>query len=305
MNIFHHMAIYLIPCSKSDSLDRFEESVSKKISLDRIYEFADVRICKELQNIYSNNEIPMWAFSSGNHSLWNQMVKEDHVLFIKYEKDEGSWVLFSKAEVSLKEENAQLAKDIWGLDKKTRLPWKYVFYLKNVEMIHIPIKPEELGYKERYNFPGTTRYSEFDSNFKVLIDKTNCNDMPEVIGALGLYEGAREQVSVNRYERNHEARIICLKSKGLNCTICGFNFGEIYGNMCEGYIHVHHIVPISDINEEYQINPETDLIPVCPNCHAAIHKFLAVNPNITIEQIQNQESVKRWSAFVKTYMNAR
>ena len=103
MNIFHHMAIYLIPCSKSDSLDRFEESVSKKISLDRIYEFADVRICKELQNIYSNNEIPMWAFSSGNHSLWNQMVKEDHVLFIKYEKDEGLDLIIDKATKFLSE----------------------------------------------------------------------------------------------------------------------------------------------------------------------------------------------------------
>ena len=43
------------------------------------------------------------------------------------------------------------------------------------------------------------------------------------------------------------------------------------------------MVPISTIKEEYQIDYEKDLIPVCPNCHAMIHRK---NPPYTCEQIK-------------------
>ena len=41
--------------------------------------------------------------------------------------------------------------------------------------------------------------------------------------------------------------------------------------MGEGFIHVHHIKPIAEIGTSYVINPATDLVPVCPNCHAMLH----------------------------------
>jgi predicted HNH restriction endonuclease len=53
--------------------------------------------------------------------------------------------------------------------------------------------------------------------------------------------------------------------------VCGFNFGESYGPVAEGLIHVHHLKPISEIGAQYQVDPVADLWPVCPNCHAVIH----------------------------------
>lgn len=47
---------------------------------------------------------------------------------------------------------------------------------------------------------------------------------------------------------------------------------DVYGEIAEGFIHMHHLVPLSAIREEYKLNPQTDLIPVCPNCHAMLHK---------------------------------
>ncbi len=38
-----------------------------------------------------------------------------------------------------------------------------------------------------------------------------------------------------------------------------------------GFIHVHHVTPLHKIRSSYFVNPQTDLIPVCPNCHAVIH----------------------------------
>ncbi|MBS1515576.1 MAG: HNH endonuclease [Bacteroidetes bacterium] len=87
------------------------------------------------------------------------------------------------------------------------------------------------------------------------------------------FEGAGKQITVNRYERNGEARLACLEIHGYECTICGFNFENRYGEIGKDYIQVHHIESIASKNgEEYEINPETDLIPVCPNCHAMLHR---------------------------------
>lgn len=49
------------------------------------------------------------------------------------------------------------------------------------------------------------------------------------------------------------------------------NFEKFYGKLGKHFIHVHHIIPLKDINEEYIVNPIKDLIPVCPNCHAMLH----------------------------------
>jgi predicted HNH restriction endonuclease len=93
----------------------------------------------------------------------------------------------------------------------------------------------------------------------------------ELDAAAPIHEGARYQVLVNAYERNTEARRRCLAAHGTTCCICGFNFGVVYGPDAEGYIHVHHVKPLSEIGEEYEVDPVADLRPVCPNCHAVLH----------------------------------
>ena len=89
-----------------------------------------------------------------------------------------------------------------------------------------------------------------------------------------LYEGALMNVRTNKYERNLEARKECIKAKGAKCSICGFDFEKAYGSIGRGFIHVHHIVPISSIGKEYKLDVVRDLIPVCPNCHAMLHQKL-------------------------------
>jgi 5-methylcytosine-specific restriction protein A len=106
----------------------------------------------------------------------------------------------------------------------------------------------------------------------------------EVVEVQNLKEGSIRQVTVNAYERNNQARKICIKYYGTNCYVCGVNFEKIYGEIGQGFIHVHHLIPLSEINQEYEVDPIQDLRPVCPNCHAMIHQK---NPPYTIEQIQN------------------
>lgn len=86
-----------------------------------------------------------------------------------------------------------------------------------------------------------------------------------------MWEGGKRVVTVNAYERNAEARAKCIELHGSCCAICSFNFGLVYGEKFHGFIHVHHKTPVSQVNARYVVNPKTDLIPVCPNCHAVIH----------------------------------
>ncbi len=99
-----------------------------------------------------------------------------------------------------------------------------------------------------------------------------------------IYEGAVRQVSVNAYERSPEARRKCIAHYGTICFVCGFDFAKSYGEVGRGFVHVHHLRQLSEVGEEYQIDPIRDLRPVCPNCHAIIHRR---KPAYTIEEVRS------------------
>ncbi|NDZ12705.1 hypothetical protein C7T35_10110 [Variovorax sp. WS11] len=85
-------------------------------------------------------------------------------------------------------------------------------------------------------------------------------------------EGAKKQVTVNAYERDSAAKPRCISRWGIACVVCSFDFGAAYGELGEGFIHVHHLRPIHTIGESYELDPENDLRPVCPNCHSMLHR---------------------------------
>lgn len=85
-------------------------------------------------------------------------------------------------------------------------------------------------------------------------------------------EGHPKLRFVTTYERNPVYRKAALLIHGTCCKACGFEFGSVYGNYAKGFIHVHHINPVSQIEIPCAIDPITDLVPVCANCHAVIHR---------------------------------
>jgi len=94
----------------------------------------------------------------------------------------------------------------------------------------------------------------------------------EVATPARFFEGAVRQIFVNTYERSPYARQQCIQHHGCCCSVCGFDFEHVFGELGRGFIHVHHLIPLADIQEEYEIDPITDLRPICPNCHAMIHR---------------------------------
>lgn len=116
------------------------------------------------------------------------------------------------------------------------------------------------------------------------------SDQDEQVGEL---EGSQYQVICNKYERSPINRELCLAKKGYVCHICGFDFEKAYGAVGKRFIHVHHITPVSELGPGYRINPEKDLIPVCPNCHAMLHRrkppYLPEELKKIMRDFQNKE----------------
>lgn len=111
-----------------------------------------------------------------------------------------------------------------------------------------------------------------------------------VIPVEGAMEGGVNRIEINRYERNPINRELCLAANGYSCKICGFDFEKKYGDIGHHFIHVHHIVPVSQMGEAYVINPLNDLIPVCPNCHAMLHR---TNPPISPEKLKQILNIRQ------------
>jgi 5-methylcytosine-specific restriction endonuclease McrA len=99
---------------------------------------------------------------------------------------------------------------------------------------------------------------------------------PVIAKKIKLVEGAILQERDREiHKRNPKLRELCIKHYGdeYRCLICEMNFVERYGEIGKEFIEVHHLNPISETDGEHEVNPATDLIPLCSNCHSMIHRL--------------------------------
>jgi 5-methylcytosine-specific restriction enzyme A len=130
-----------------------------------------------------------------------------------------------------------------------------------------------LIYKHDKNNPGWCITTRGKRTFLQSISITKLNNLlPTEENVNNFTEGNVKQVIVNKYEREIKARQACVDFYGICCKACGLNFEKVYGEIGKDFIHVHHVVPVSEIGENYKINPIKDLIPLCANCHSMLHR---------------------------------
>lgn len=114
--------------------------------------------------------------------------------------------------------------------------------------------------------------------------KNETSRLPEEVVNGSIYgEGSVQRILINRYERDPRAREECLRHYGRKCIVCGFDFAAVYGKIMNGFIHVHHLQPLSSVGIDYEVDPIKDLRPVCPNCHAVIHRR---EPPLSLEEVR-------------------
>ncbi|MBM9434976.1 HNH endonuclease [Actinacidiphila bryophytorum] len=78
---------------------------------------------------------------------------------------------------------------------------------------------------------------------------------------------ARERSPSLRLAKIAEAR---RTGTPLSCAVCGFGFADFYGPVGEGYIEVHHVLPlhVSGVRQ----TTLSDLAFLCANCHRMCHR---------------------------------
>jgi hypothetical protein len=111
----------------------------------------------------------------------------------------------------------------------------------------------------------------------------------ELLNGMTYPEGAAQQILVNRYERNPKARQACIDHYGATWSLCAFDFGKVYGELMDGFIHVHHLASLAALGHDYQVDPIKDLRPVCPNCHAVLHRTEPAMPLAEAKRLLQQE----------------
>jgi 5-methylcytosine-specific restriction enzyme A len=87
------------------------------------------------------------------------------------------------------------------------------------------------------------------------------------------------------YERSRRNRARALELHGTTCAVCGFDFDHFYGpDLARSYIEIHHKRSLSV--QAGPVNPDTELVPLCSNCHSMAHR----NPNemTSIEELKTR-----------------
>lgn len=92
------------------------------------------------------------------------------------------------------------------------------------------------------------------------------------------FEGAASQARVTKFERSPANRLRCIQYWGPTCWVCDFDFQEVYGVLGDGFIEVHHVTPLATYKSPMAVNPKTDLVPLCSNCHSMIHRDDVTSP---------------------------
>lgn len=74
------------------------------------------------------------------------------------------------------------------------------------------------------------------------------------------------------YERSRRNRAAAISIHGYDCHACSTNMEKVYGPLGADFIHVHHENMLAAQGGARLVDPYTDLVPLCPNCHAIAHR---------------------------------
>lgn len=270
-----HSFLWIIGCQMKDAKKTEVSSTGKSLTKQHlekhnVYEYSEVTILSLIQwsEILQNNKLTNELDLSVFRTLYNF---EDHkayasqigsILKIPYSTLNSEFGRYAKRIAKLYQihftPRNEIKSKYWdlffdGWDDGTKFVWqlkpKLVEALESVGLIDEKLYPEEI------------------------LEETSQE----------LYEGAKRTIVVNSYERNSKARHDCIRYRKAICAVCNFDFEKTYGKIGKGFIHVHHIVPVSHIGKSYKVDPINDLAPVCPNCHSMLHRQ---EPPFSIDELK-------------------
>lgn len=243
-----------------------------------------------------------WGAVPGVRNIpnWKAMERGDYVLCMY-----GNTYHYV-ARVLAKYNNERFARRVWGEDEGGET-WEYMYFLTEPLEVERHVSEFE-GYLNAV-YRGFTRisddrldailddYGSIEGLIKEILDYQDeglptqlmlAPDRSEEIAVSSLQvddvahgkvdekvipdsEGRKRIVQHVDYERSRKNREMAIKIHGTVCQVCGFDFDEVYGrDYADSYIEIHHVRPLSEY--EGKVDPATDLVPLCANCHRMAHR---------------------------------
>lgn len=154
-----------------------------------------------------------------------------------------------------------------------------IYTIEEILTFSLKLKSDDeilAGYAGYISYKALEAYIRFYAN-KIGVDlstiqiseKENGNSNNDIEHQM--VEGRLMEDKVLRRVRNRAARQKCLENSNFTCSVCGFNFYKVYGEIGKDFIEVHHTKPLSSYNEEHEIL-QSELVALCSNCHSMVHR---------------------------------
>jgi 5-methylcytosine-specific restriction endonuclease McrA len=295
--------IFVFTAGNPVAQQHLEDSIENPIAEAKVFgSFASTHR-EELERIREEgNGFYAWGAVPGLRNIpnWETMERGDYVL-CAYNN-----TYHYVARVLAKYDNQRFARRIWGEDEDGKT-WEYMYFLTKPIKVDQPLYEFEGYLHSRYQ--GFTRISnerlteiaedfgtiegfvqeilEYDgeglpnelmlapdrseevAKSSLQVDDVAHGSVDETV--IPDSEGRKRIVQHVAYERSRKNRELAIKIHGTVCQVCGFDFDEVYGHeYADGYIQIHHVKPLSE--HEGEVNPATDLVPLCANCHSMAHR---------------------------------
>ena len=171
--------------------------------------------------------------------------------------------------------STQVTRIMWHSDLSDKFNRLFPFVLKNEQY---PILNFFKIDSDHYEI------SFVDSVYENIIFNLEDDCIESKVVTYSKKEGKKIEFYTTKYERSPKNRSDAVKIHGTKCMVCGFDFGEYYGELGMNYIEVHHVKALSSLEDEVEINPKTDLVCVCSNCHRMIHR--KKNHILSVDQLK-------------------
>lgn len=172
-----------------------------------------------------------------------------------------------------------------GTGSDTTRILKYWFHkLEKNTALYLNLEEKLVRFLGNAGVTESKKISEGTGGIYIPLSPLSITSFPDQVTDEEYYEGAVKEVIVNAYERNPKARAACIAHYGCVCQVCKFDFEKRYGDIGQGFIHVHHLIEISSIGKEYIVDPVMHLRPLCPNCHAMIHRK---KPAMSLDELKD------------------
>lgn len=226
---------------------------------------------KQSANFEINDIIYIYCTKPYQKIMYKTKVIEINKVFIECQDDKEFWYDLNEYE-SAKSKKFCRIKLIEQVDS-TKLS---LDVLKDKGLTSAPQGPIRIRADELVAY--------IDSNFNDYASEGFFNDIND---GMTIYEGHKLTVQVDKYERSSIARGKCIEFHGCKCYICDFDFEKKYGDVGREFIHVHHKTPLHTIKSDYRVDYKEDLIPVCPNCHAMLHRK-ENGKYLSVEELRNR-----------------